>query len=352
MKIVFLHMTMGLVDRGSEVSTDLLATSLSKKNEVLVIQSGPVSKKSYKVKQVYPLQTAPTPAPKSIIDKIHSRLYLDEASLEAKQFTIASLPAIKTFDPDIIVATNGLPQLYVLKGEVPRAKIVIFGRSGIGYHDRDNLSTSPDLFISLSKQAETWARTKVNSKTKVVYIPNPVSPTRAKKINVKLPKPVVICVGALTKYKNIDRVIEAIKITNASLLLVGDGEESDATQKALSTLPNDFRWIRHLGPSEMADYYASADAFCFVPDSQESFGRVYLEAMAAGLPIVASDDTIRHDLIKEQGIFVDPQNISDIAMGINAAVQLDKINYSVQLKEYELNTVVSRVEKEFHDLIS
>jgi len=351
MKIVFLHMTMGLESRGSEVSTDLLATELAKKHEVLVIGSGPISKRTYTTKRVYPLSSAPSPAPVGLIGKIRSHLYLDDASLKVKQFTIESLPLIREFHPDMIIATNGLPQLYVLRGEVSKAKIVVFGRAGMGYHDRDSLRTGPDLFIALSEQAANWAKGLGGHKTRVVYIPNPIRVTKAQKIDLKLKNPVVMCVGALSKYKNVDKVIEAVRLTNASLLLIGDGEEREGVQQSLSTLPNEFRWIRHVDPSELPSYYGSADVFCFVPDEQEAFGRVYLEAMVAGLPIVASYDHIRRAIVGQQGIFVNPRDVSDIAMGINTAIQLNKLNYSDELKEYELKTVAAQIEKEFHDLI-
>jgi glycosyltransferase involved in cell wall biosynthesis len=203
----------------------------------------------------------------------------------------------------------------------------------------------------LSESAATWAEKLRGHKTKVVYIPNPVVIAKAKKINLKLKSPVVMCVGALSKYKNIDKVIEAVRLTSASLLLIGDGEEKDNIQLALSTLPNEFCWIRHLDPEELPSYYASADVFCFVPDEQEAFGRVYLEAMASGLPIVASYDHIRRSIVGEQGIFVSPHNIQDIAMGINSAVQIGKIDYSDELKQYALKTVISQIDKGFHDLV-
>ena len=59
MKIAFLHMTMGLTDRGSEVVVDQLASSLSKRHDVMVIQSGEIAKKSYMVKRVMPIDKSP-----------------------------------------------------------------------------------------------------------------------------------------------------------------------------------------------------------------------------------------------------------------------------------------------------
>ena len=58
MKLCILHSTLGLIDRGSEVTTALLATHLAKRHAVLVLQSGPVAKNlSYRARRIYPLTT-------------------------------------------------------------------------------------------------------------------------------------------------------------------------------------------------------------------------------------------------------------------------------------------------------
>lgn len=354
MKIAFLHMTMGIVERGSEGVVDQLAKELSKNNEVLVIQSGKVAKKEYAVKRVYPLDTAPSPAPKNILDKLLFKMHLDYESGKVAEFTRAALTTLSNFDPDIIIPINGSLQIKMLKGMVSKAKIVAFGHAGIGYHDKHALRTNPDLFIALTPQSEEWAKQIVGSKTKVVYIPNPIDLKEYKNVKpakLNLEKPIVLTVSALSKYKNVLSDVVAIRQTPASFLLIGDGEQGDELSKEFSTLGNSFHWIKHVEQSAIPSYFYGADVFCFTPNAQEAFGMVYLEAMAAGLPIVASDDPIRRRIVGESGIFVDPHNVDDVARGINEAIQLDKIDYSKELAQYELKSVCKLIEKEFHDLI-
>jgi glycosyltransferase involved in cell wall biosynthesis len=350
MKIAFLHMTMGLTNRGSEGVVDSLAAELAKRHEVLVVQSGPVQKKPYRVKRVYPLSAAPAVAPSSLVDKLVFRLHVDAESGAVVAFTKQSLPTIESFDPDIVVAINGSLQLRILQGQALKAKLVVFGHAGIGYHDRDNLKGHPGLFVALTPSAYDWAKGLSSDKTKVVYIPNPVAKSTAKPIDTNLPTPVVLTVSALSKYKNVDKVVAAVHSLPASLLLIGDGEENECIETQLSAFPGDFRWIKRVEPSEMGSYYQSADVFCFAPDPQEAFGMVYLEAMAVGLPIVASDDPIRQSLIGEQGIYVDPHDLTSIRQGIVKAARLGRIDYHKQLLPYQLKTVMSQIEKEFHDL--
>ena len=351
MKICFLHMTMGMVNRGSEVSTHLIATELAKKNDVLVIQSGITTNNAYQSKQVYPQESIPVTSPSNFFEKIMFRLHLDNGSGRIAEFTKLAVGAINKFNPDVVIAVNGSVQIKVLVSLGVKCPIVVFGRAGIGYHDRDTLRSKPNLFIALSETALVWAKSYATSKTKVVYIPNPVQLDKLKKTNLNLTKPVVLTVAALSKYKNVDKVIEAVSMTNSSLLLIGDGEESESISRALAKLPNEFRWIKGVDPLEISSYYAAADIFCFVPDSQEAFGRVYLEAMAAGLPIIATDDAIRRSIVGQSGYYVSPKDVEGIATLIVKNALIDRIDYHSQLKKYDLKTVVSQIEKELHDIL-
>lgn len=352
MKILFLHMTMGLTNRGSEVVVDELASELTKKHDVMVISAGKLDAKKYQFKRVYPIDIAPPTAPASLLGKIATRMHLDAESGAVANFTHAAIPDISAFAPDIIVCINGYTQLKILRGQALPSKLVYFGHAGIGHHDRSALSLSPSLFVALTETAHAWATERARAKTKVVYIPNPIKLSKPKKIDLHLTAPVVLCVGALSAYKNILSVVKAIRDTSCSLLLIGDGEISGELELELSTMPNEFRWIKQVEPEDMPDYYASSDVFCFVPDPQEAFGRVYLEAMVAGLPIVASDDAIRRSIVGEQAIYVEPRDTAAISQAITTASQKGKLDYKGELAPFALNTVESQIEKEFHDLIS
>lgn len=345
-------MTMGLTNRGSELVIDQLATALTQKHEVMVIQSGPLSIKKYAVKRVLPLEKPPSPAPKSIFEKLAFRLHLDVESSQVIAFTKAALPILAQFAPDIIVAINGSCQLRILQSQTWRTKIIVFGHAGIGHHDRDTLRAKPDLFIALTQQAEVWAQKHARGDTKVIYIPNPIDlkKYRVSPVTLTLEHPVILTVGALSSYKNILTILAAVRQTTASLLLVGDGEQSEKIALELSTLANSFVWKKHVDPSSMPELYCAADVFCFIPDSQEAFGMVYLEAMAASLPIVASDDAIRRQIIGKKGIFVPPHNLAEIVSGIMRATTLGKVDYSEELKPFALQTVIAQVEKEFYAL--
>ncbi|MEO7063534.1 MAG: glycosyltransferase [Dokdonella sp.] len=102
----------------------------------------------------------------------------------------------------------------------------------------------------------------------------------------------LLAVGRLSHYKGFDVLIEALaQIADASLLLIGRGE-CERTLRALARergLGGRVAFAGELDDATLAAAYAAADAFVLPSlDRSESFGLVLLEAMRAGLAVVAS----------------------------------------------------------------
>lgn len=98
-------------------------------------------------------------------------------------------------------------------------------------------------------------------------------------------------VGRLTPEKNVrlfldlERALAAKGVRDFRLLLIGDGGEQEWLRRNLrfADLPGVLRG------SALADAFASMDAFVF-PSLTDTFGLVLLEAMASGIPVVASPE--------------------------------------------------------------
>jgi glycosyltransferase involved in cell wall biosynthesis len=75
-------------------------------------------------------------------------------------------------------------------------------------------------------------------------------------------------------------------------------------------------WLGVLPPSAMADVFRNADLLLF-PTRYESFGMVVIEAMAAGLPIIVSDD-IKVDIVRDgrSGAVVSGHDPADYAAAL------------------------------------
>lgn len=163
----------------------------------------------------------------------------------------------------------------------------------------------------------------------VSEIPNGVDLSRfsprGDKIKLDLPGPVVVCVGSLDKsnHKRIELSIQAMALLpQYSLLICGDGpDRSYFQQLAFSLLGTKRVRFASFAFEQMPAMYRSCDLFTLA-SCDEPFGRVYLEAMACGLPVVATDDKMRHSIVGKAGILCDVSNIALYAASIKQALEL------------------------------
>lgn len=136
----------------------------------------------------------------------------------------------------------------------------------------------------------------------------------------KLPEkaPLLLNVGRLARQKNQSILLEALlHLPEAHLLLVGDGELKSALQKKVVELQLEER-VHLLGELESQDVLAllaACDVFVF-PSLFESMGMAVVEAMASGLPIIASDIPAMREVLGEAGILVPLDSAEKIARAI------------------------------------
>ena len=117
----------------------------------------------------------------------------------------------------------------------------------------------------------------------------------------------VLYAGRLEPLKGIDIAIEAVSKLDTheivNLTVVGGDSTSEDIVLELKSLAGSLgiservKFIGSISQSELADYYRAADVLIF-PSYYESFGLVALEAMASGIPVVASRVGGLMDLIK------------------------------------------------------
>jgi glycosyltransferase involved in cell wall biosynthesis len=103
----------------------------------------------------------------------------------------------------------------------------------------------------------------------------------------------LLAVGRLSFYKGFEVLLDALAtVADASLLLIGDGEQQRALAGRIERLGLGGR-VRMLGRVDDAGLqaaYEACDVLCLPSlDRSEAFGLVLLEAMRAARPVLASD---------------------------------------------------------------
>jgi phosphatidyl-myo-inositol alpha-mannosyltransferase len=105
----------------------------------------------------------------------------------------------------------------------------------------------------------------------------------------------ILFVGRLEKRKGLGDLLRAYefmqsRVPKSRLIVVGDGPLRGQVESYISRhrLPN-VVMAGYVPDSVLPRYYCSADIFCAPATGAESFGIVLLEALASGLPVVATE---------------------------------------------------------------
>jgi len=253
------------------------------------------------------------------------KIFLDPWSLAIMRHTKKISPKLKNFD--LIIPLNGGWQTLLAKLASRKfgSKLVIIGHSGLGRDDRWNLLCRPDLFIALTQSQAKWARKYYSRPIHVV--PNGIdlkkfSP-KGPKLKLKFKPPVILCAASLQKKAFLKNLILAVKDTPASLAIAGSGDQKQeelVDNFAQKHLPNRY-FRRQFKPQQMPSLYRAADLFVYPNPPYESFGLVFLEALAANIPVIATDDPIRREIIDPAGLFINPACPHSISTAITQALK-------------------------------
>lgn len=317
MKIAILNIYNGVVERGSEVFVNELASHLNGSNEITLFQTGKSLNIRYKVRQISGIPLYPNQSAGGIRGKLSEQYYHFLVFL----FTLKCFLFLLKEKFDWIIPVNGSSQALICRiiRFINGSKILISGHAGIGLDDRLNLLIGrPDIFVALSPEAKIWAE-KIRGKSRIVYIPDGISEHFSNEnilpAKLNLRNPVILCVSALVPYKRVDLLIRAVsKIPHVSLLVIGSGPlYKYIVQLGNSLLPGRFQLIDYVKHREIGSYYRACQLFSLPSEKTEAFGLVYLEALASGLPVVAPDDLNRRTILGDAGLYADVQNIDEYA---------------------------------------
>ena len=144
----------------------------------------------------------------------------------------------------------------------------------------------------------------------------------------------VLCVCRFYPRKRLHILLAAAerlrpKIPGLEIRVVGDGPE-DARLKAIckkKKLEGIVNWLGNVSQSELAAEYNRCHIFC-LPSVQESFGIVFLEAMASGKMIVAARAAAIPEVVKH-GLLANPDDDSSLADAIERAYRDSAMRASI-----------------------
>lgn len=144
-------------------------------------------------------------------------------------------------------------------------------------------------------------------------------------------KKVLATMGRLSaneQYKGFDEILDVLpslqtEIPDLAYLVMGDGDDRARLEEKARRLDGSAKVVftGYVAESEKLDHYRLADAYV-MPSRGEGFGFVFLEAMAAGIPVVASNVDGGYEAVREGmlGAVVNPAKPDEIRQGIQRAL--------------------------------
>ncbi len=156
--------------------------------------------------------------------------------------------------------------------------------------------------------------------------------------------PVITCVSNFIKRKNINILIKALsQIPKEKYIfqLIGDGDEKESLLELANRLNINYNYIGRISHESVLKMLKNSDIFVLVSDN-ETFGRVYIEAMAKANAIIALKGTGIFNMIEDnrEAIFIDKPDVEQLKSALLTI--LDDAQLMESLKINAVNTIRKR----------
>lgn len=191
------------------------------------------------------------------------------------------------------------------------------------------------------------------------FSPERRSDARREMLGVRPHDVMLLCVQRLDRTKRVDVLIRVLALVlprqpDITLVVVGKGQEAEPLRRLAHDLgvASSVRFVGYVGEADLPEYFASADLFVF-HSLIETFGIVFVQAMASGLPIVAARTSCVPEVVGDGGILVDAFDIEAFARAIEALIadagertEIGQRNRKRALSEFDWDVVAERYECE------
>jgi glycosyltransferase involved in cell wall biosynthesis len=284
--------------------------------------------------------------------------------------------AIKKIDPDLVHAQSLIFAIPALISKKLLKIPYVFWGQGLDIYLRNwfmkmvsrTIIKNADSAIALTKNMKMVLQAIYHRD--IAVVPNGIDINdyrdRPDEQECETPEKRILFVGRLNPVKGVHYLLRAMKIVRevlpeAKLIIVGEGEE----RKNLECLTNDLGlnecvdFVGRTPHEKIPDYLYQADIFV-LPSLSEGFGIVILEAMACGLPIVATRVGGVPDIVEDgvNGYLVESGDFQEMAKKIIFILENQPLklliskNNRIKVQEYDWKNVVNQLEQIYFEITS
>lgn len=206
-------------------------------------------------------------------------------------------------------------------------------RAGIFNFLHKKIFRRANSVLAISKFLATWAK-EMGFPRDPIIVPNGVDverftkeilPERRELIRSQFgfvnDNVVLVTASRLTLKNGVDDLIRSLTWlpSNVKVLIIGDGEDREMLKALTATLGLGQRvvFIGQRGHDELPELLKSSDIFIRASLS-EGLGNAFLEAMAAGIPVIGTPVGGIPDFLEDEttGVFCEPRNPESIAIAV------------------------------------
>jgi glycosyltransferase involved in cell wall biosynthesis len=179
---------------------------------------------------------------------------------------------------------------------------------------------------------------------------------------------IILVVARASKLKRHDIALAAFEqvarvVNNSHLIFIGDKDRNDESwwdelqkKTELSPFSKSIHWIGHI--DDLRPWYRAANVLLF-PSENEAFGRVLVEAMGSGLPVIAVHSGAVPEIITniQDGIIVSRGSVGEVADAItkllnnkSLAFRLSKAG-RIRAQQFSLDRHVDKMVQVFDETV-
>lgn len=367
MKILFFHRWVGVHYGGTERQINEIASFLGKQgHEVSILtREGPLVQELRESYTVYTVSRNPGESDFSYEDwrvYLHTFLYMWKTffkllslRFKGRCFDIISVHfATESLVAQVFRFFTRTPFLFVLAG----------------YTDLEaKLARSADLTVAISRHEieECYKHYGYRPVLNSIGINLNDFARRGSQIGIRSSDPgrkVVLTVCRLEPRKDLVTLLDAVRILKnegakyLKFLIVGDGISQEGLNQYSRklALTDVVEFAGRANQQDLARYYFSSDMFV-LPTLYEGFGIVYLEAMAAGLPIISTRVGAVPEVVGDSGILIEPKNPALLAAKIKELSENEAMRRGFaekglrRVKEFDSAILLGKLENDIARLI-
>jgi glycosyltransferase involved in cell wall biosynthesis len=301
-----------------------------------------------------------------VTPRIHTPVYTATRILFNETLRWRSFPGEATIGIDadgyrIAGRRNSLPHIACIKGVLADATRFEQGGTRLSMAFQSRLEATharrADLVVTISQYCAGRLEELYGVKNAVV-VPELIDLNSWRHLfraSPAVPDPrafTVLCVCRFYPRKRVEVLLRSAallrdRIPRLELRIVGNGPERARLRQIASDLrlESSIRWLGDVNLQTLAAEYGRCDVFC-LPSVQEGFGIVFLEAMAAGKPVIAVRAAAVPEVVRD-GILVEPDNPEALAEALLTLYREPDLRSSLgsagarRVEEFEMHRVAA-----------